>query len=244
MKHTYTIKGMTCGGCVKSVKKALEQVDGVSAAEVSLTPPEATIEMNRVVDEGLLEKAVAAAGSYKLITNKHEAASASLDAVQDDAKSFWEQYKPLLILVGLLLLVSVTVAIGEENGFYLGMRTFMAGFFLSFSFFKLLDLRGFAGAYSGYDLLASVWLPYAFMYPFIELVLGLAYTSGMYPTYVNAATIIVMGFSSIGVIRSVLHKREIRCACLGTVFNLPMSTVTIIEDTGMVAMAAAMLVMN
>jgi hypothetical protein len=50
-----------------------------------------------------------------------------------------------------------------------------------------------------------------------------------------------MGFSSIGVIQSVVNKRQIRCACLGAVFNLPMSTVTIIEDLLMVAMSVLML---
>jgi hypothetical protein len=55
-------------------------------------------------------------------------------------------------------------------------------------------------------------------------------------------TIIVMGFSSLGVVRAVMNKQKIRCACLGAVFNLPMSTITIIEDLLMVAMAAWMLV--
>lgn len=51
-----------------------------------------------------------------------------------------------------------------------------------------------------------------------------------------------MGFSSIGVIQSVLNKKTIQCACLGAVFNLPMSTVTIVEDLLMVVMAGIMLV--
>jgi len=51
-----------------------------------------------------------------------------------------------------------------------------------------------------------------------------------------------MGFSSLGVIQSVLDKKKIRCACLGAFFKLPMSTVTIIEDLLMVAMAVFMLV--
>ncbi len=52
-----------------------------------------------------------------------------------------------------------------------------------------------------------------------------------------------MGFSSIGVIRAVLDNKKIRCACLGTVFNLPMSTITIIEDLAMVIMALIMIVL-
>lgn len=79
------------------------------------------------------------------------------------------------------------------------------------------------------------------MYPFIELVLGAAYIAGIQPTAVNLTTLVVMSISSIGVVQSVLQKRRIRCACLGTVFNLPMSTVTLVEDGLMIVMAAAAL---
>ncbi len=57
---------------------------------------------------------------------------------------------------------------------------------------------------------------------------------------VNIA-IIILGVSSIGVIKSNLAKQKIQCACLGSVFNLPMSTVTIVEDLLMVVMAELML---
>ena len=50
-----------------------------------------------------------------------------------------------------------------------------------------------------------------------------------------------MSFSAIGVIRAVVGRTQIQCACLGTVFNLPMSTVTIVEDVGMVVMAIVMI---
>jgi hypothetical protein len=52
---------------------------------------------------------------------------------------------------------------------------------------------------------------------------------------------VVMSLSIIGVLESVFNHRKIRCACLGTVFNLPMSTVTIIEDALMIAMSGWML---
>lgn len=51
-----------------------------------------------------------------------------------------------------------------------------------------------------------------------------------------------MGVSIIGVIQSVVQKRQIKCACLGIGFNLPMSTVTIVEDALMIAMAVFMLI--
>jgi hypothetical protein len=91
--------------------------------------------------------------------------------------------------------------------------------------------------------LALRWRTYGLVYPFLELALGIAYIVNFQPFLTNLFTILLMGFSSIGVIKSVLAKRKIRCACLGTVFNLPMSTVTIVEDLLMAGMAAAALFM-
>jgi hypothetical protein len=93
-----------------------------------------------------------------------------------------------------------------------------------------------------YDVLAKKWATYGLIYPFIELALGTAYLLGFRPMLVNAITLFVMVFSSIGVILAVMNKQKIRCACLGAVFNLPMSTVTVIEDLLMAAMAAWMLI--
>jgi hypothetical protein len=50
-----------------------------------------------------------------------------------------------------------------------------------------------------------------------------------------------MTVSIIGVLQSVFNKRKIKCACLGAVFNLPMSTITIIEDLLMIGMSGTML---
>jgi hypothetical protein len=117
----------------------------------------------------------------------------------------------------------------------------MAGFFLSFFYFKLINLQGFADSYRMYDIVAKRIRAWGLIYPFVELALGIAYVINYSPTITNWATIIIMGISSIGVIESVVNKKKIRCACLGAVFNLPMSTITIIEDLLMVAMAGAML---
>jgi hypothetical protein len=75
----------------------------------------------------------------------------------------------------------------------------------------------------------------------VELALGVAYLSNVNPFLTHWITIIVMSFSAVGVMQAVSRGNRIQCACLGTVFNLPMSTVTIVEDVGMVAMAVAML---
>jgi uncharacterized membrane protein YphA (DoxX/SURF4 family) len=121
------------------------------------------------------------------------------------------------------------------------MEHFMAGFFLVFSFFKMLNLQGFAETYSTYDIVAKKWNGWGYVYAFIELALGIAFLIGFNPLITNGVTFVVMSLSIIGVLQSVMNKRKIRCACLGAVFNLPMSTVTIIEDALMIAMSFIML---
>lgn len=152
-------------------------------------------------------------------------------------------YRPLIILLAYLLAVSGSV-LHAAGGWdtMLAMRLFMGGFFIAFSFFKMLDLRGFADAYRGYDLVAKAWPGYGMIYPFIEFGLGLAYLGNVNPAVVSAITAAVMAISLIGVLRAVLSKTAIRCACLGTVFQLPMSTVTIVEDGLMLAMSVFMLI--
>jgi hypothetical protein len=49
-------------------------------------------------------------------------------------------------------------------------------------------------------------------------------------------------FRTVALVRTLLAGRKIRCACLGAVFNLPMSYVTLAEDALMAAKAAVMLV--
>lgn len=137
------------------------------------------------------------------------------------------------------------------NNFYAGemhwstwMNQFMAGFFLVFSAFKLLNIKGFAEGYAAYDWLARKWNFYGFIYPFLELGLGILYLGTWLHNATLVATIIIMGFSSLGVIESMLKKQKIRCACLGTVLNVPLSSITLIEDLTMVLLASLSLFMS
>jgi hypothetical protein len=104
-----------------------------------------------------------------------------------------------------------------------------------------LDLKGFAESYATYDIIAKKWAGWGYVYAFAELGLGIAFLTGWEPLLTNGITFVVMSVSIIGVLQSVLSRRKIRCACLGAVFNLPMSTITILEDALMIAMSAAML---
>lgn len=161
-----------------------------------------------------------------------------------EPKKNLQTYWPL-ILVALFISGGTLLVLGANARweFGLAMRTFMGLFFVVFSFFKFLDLTGFANAYRGYDWIAQKIPSYGYVYPFIELGLGGCYLLNLFPLTLNWITLVVMSISICGVVDSVLNKRKIKCACLGTGFNLPMSQVTIIEDGLMIAMAAAMIIL-
>ena len=239
MTHTYKIEGMTCGNCVAKVKSHLLMLPDVESAEVTLNPPKAVIGMSGHIAKDTLQEAVEKAGPYTIQPDESDESHAS----PESGTSWFATYKPLILIFGFITGISLIASFNTGFTVMTWMNIFMASFFIAFSFFKFLNLKGFAESYSSYDLFAKRIPVYGYIYPFIELALGVAYLVGFHLVVTNAATVAVMGFSSIGVIQSVLAKQRIQCACLGTVFNLPMSTVTIVEDLLMVAMAGTMLVL-
>lgn len=244
MTHTYNITGMTCNGCVAKVKSSLLKLGDITEAEVQLTAPQATISMQKHIPVLVLQNALSGAGNYTIterdggMKNHHSTAAASTETI-----SWLATYRPIL-LIGAYITGATLLIETVSGGFNWErwMQHFMAGFFLVFSFFKLLNLKGFADSYATYDIVAKKWAGWGYVYAFLELALGIAYLLNFQPLATNIVTFAVMSISIIGVLQSVLNKRKIQCACLGAVFNLPMSTVTIIEDALMIGMSLLMLI--
>ena len=163
---TYGLTGLHCGACVKKVSQALEPLAG--SVEVSLSPMQVTL-TDPTADESTIKKIVEAAGSYELLSGS---TVGQLPAHASSQAGWLQTYKPLLLIAAYILIASVLLQVGLVGMASLNsmetMRYFMAGFFLVFSFFKLLDLNAFADAYSGYDLLASRWRNWGLIYPFFE----------------------------------------------------------------------------
>lgn len=239
MKHNYHVTGMTCASCEKKVKAALAIVPGVKNIEIDRNSQTVTVSMNAHIATTTLQQALYEYPKYQLT----DTIVPPVTGIAEEEPGSWLAiYRPLLLVFGYIILVTLMTAIsyGSWDLMHL-MRVFMAGFFLVFSFFKMLNLQGFADSYSMYDIVAKRFRAWGYVYPFVELALGIAFSVNFYPVVTNSITLLVMLVSIVGVLQSVFNKRKIRCACLGAVFNLPMSTVTIIEDLLMIGMSAAML---
>jgi copper chaperone CopZ len=246
---TYTVTGLTCNGCVARTLKVLQTFD--PDAQVALNPPSATL---TATDLSTINHALAGVGHYALLEPTQalssQAAQTSAVLVPTPAISpspsveLWlTTYTPLLLISGFITVLTTLEFLRSPNSNgETWMMDFMAGFFLVFGFFKLLNLRAFARNFKAYDLAAMAIPGYAITYPFIELGLGVAYLMRWNPLVTNSITIIVMSIGALSVLQALRQKKQIDCACLGTVFKLPMSTVTLVEDLLMLVMAVVMLI--
>jgi len=241
MTHTYQLTGVTCGSCVAKVTGAFSQIAGVEAVKISADFQNADIQMSRHIPLGELQAALKNYPEYQ-IAELATKPSASRETKEDTERNFWQTYKPVLLIFAYITGATLLIEYAAGNFDWMRwMRHFMAGFFLVFSFFKLLDVPGFAMSYSSYDIIARRWSGWGFAYPFVELGLGLLFLLNFNPMITNSLALLVMGMSLIGVVQSLLAKRKFQCACLGAVFNLPMSRITLFEDALMILMSGAML---
>lgn len=153
-----------------------------------------------------------------------------------------KDFLPLIVIFCFVIVLTLlnSYVIGNFDAHTL-MNSFMGFFFIIFGLFKIINLSKFAIAYAMYDLIAMRSTAYSYIYPFIELGLGIAYLSRVYPTFVNAFTAIIMLVSATGVAKALNKGPSITCACLGAVFKVPMTYVTLAEDLLMAGMALIML---
>ena len=231
----YQINGMHCMGCVSKVEKAFLSHNQIVEADVNLEKSRVKLNMIDLLQLHEIKSILENVGEYEVLeihdqTNTKEIKISS--------------YKPLLLVIGFILLISLLSSYKTSFQLMNWMTNFMGGFFIAFSFFKFLDLNGFSNSFASYDIIAKKWTAYGKIYPFIELGLGVAYLLALQSAITNTICILILTASTIGVVKAVLGKKQIQCACLGTVFNLPMSTVTIIENFTMISMAIFSLVFD
>ncbi len=147
----------------------------------------------------------------------------------------WKNYIPLIVIVSMIMISSLVSSLGKQPTYF--VLYFMTGFFLVFSGFKLMDLKGFARGYSTYDLLAQKWFGYGYIYPFLEFVFGLLMLSGIHTPTLLWTEFVVMAFSGAGVAIKLAKGEEFQCACLGTFLKVPLTKITLIENFGMALLA-------
>ena len=229
MKQTFYIDGITCMSCVARLKEFYIEKPGVSEVEIEKESGKITLSTNQRLTEATLSEGLAE--KYTLRASRIFSEKAEV--------SKWKQLYPLYLIGAYLFAFSgyrwATSSLEDA------MLDFMGGFFLVFSFFKFLDLKGFAPSFAMYDPIAKKLPFYGKVYPFLEVILGALFIARFEVQILLYITLVILGSTTLGVIRSLLDKRQIQCACLGTALKLPMTEATFIENAVMLAMTFYML---
>ena len=232
---------MTCSGCAATVEERLSKVQGITGVKVDLAKQEATVVMSGHVATDLIQQALR--GTKYSITNDGGNEAAIISSADEPAAL--SAYLPVFLIFGYITTVTVVIQLTRAQfNFSEWMSHFMAGFFLTFSFFKLLDIPAFAASYSSYDIIARRWFGYGYIYPFLELALGFGFLLPQLQGVCSGAAFILMSVSIAGVITGMLRKQAFQCACLGGIFKLPLSRITLFEDALMIFMSAWMILMS
>ena len=236
MKSILQISGMTCEGCKSSVEAKISSLDGVDNVQVDLTRGEAVIHSKNPVSLSLIKETLPP--KYSLINEQDINLDTHGEATIKGSKI--KQLKPLFIILGYIFIASILLNYQNWNSSN-AMLDFMGLFYIIFSFFKILDIKGFSMSFRMYDPLAKHAHIYAYIYPFIEVILGMMFLFRFEVNIALILTVIVLGITTIGVTQTLLNKRSIKCACLGTTLNLPMTEATFIENALMIIMAFSLI---
>jgi copper chaperone CopZ len=244
MKKTYIITGMTCDSCKSTINQSLNKLQEIEAVEIDRAKGEAVILMAGAIDVSKLQNALPSKFhiSEKVTDNFSEPENPSNIQIEND-KSKLQQLKPLILILTYISVASIMINYKNWNSNE-AMLDFMGLFYIVFSFFKMLDLKGFPESFRMYDPLAKRLPIYGWIYPFIETGLGIMLLMRYEVKIALIITLLVLGITTIGVTKTLLDKKSIKCACLGTVLKLPMTEATFIENFIMIVMAISMLMKN
>ena len=233
MKSIFKISGMTCNGCKLSVEDKLNSLDGVDKAYVDLTKGEAIVHSKSPISFSLISDSLPP--KYKVTRAENSQNNETIKV------SKFKQLKPLFIILAYISITSLLLNFKNWNSTN-AMLDFMGLFYIIFSFFKILDIKGFSISFRMYDPLAKRVPLYGAIYPFIEILLGIMFLTRIEVELAIILTIIVLGITTVGVTQTLLNKKSISCACLGTTLKLPMTEATFIENALMIIMAFSLII--
>ena len=228
MKSIFKISGMTCNGCKLSVEDKLSSLDGVDKAHVDLTKGEAIVHSKNPISFSLISDSLPPKYKVTRTVNSQNNETIKVSKIK--------QLKPLFIILAYISITSLLLNFKNWDSTN-AMLDFMGLFYIIFSFFKILDIKGFSISFRMYDPLAKKVPLYGIIYPFIEILLGIMFLTRIEVELAIILTIIVLGITTVGVTQTLLNKKSISCACLGTTLKLPMTEATFIENALMIIMA-------
>lgn len=256
MTNTYQTHNTTCQSCLKTIKTKLEKLGSVQAIEIIADKKQIKITSSKHISLKDLNQSLT--DTKYTLSDVLEDSKAEIKAEKAGSKEVkkykFSDFLPLGVLLDYIFIGAVIITWISGNhtsfsdlltfDFWMHWMQIMMGLWFSlFAMFKLFNLRGFAEGYSTYDLISQKWFGWGFVYPFVELGLGVVFLLGIWLEFVLPFSLVLMLVSGAGVAIKLAKKEQFECACLGTIFKLPLTKISLFENLFMAMMAVVMMVL-
>ena len=154
------------------------------------------------------------------------------------------EYIKLIVVLAFITFSSWLLSMWHGLTLMTYLESFMGIFFIVFALFKYMNLDEFAHGIRDYVGLENIDLKVAKQYPAVQTGLGILYVLGVTSIVLDVVVLLWSSYSALVVYRTIKQKKKVHCMCLGNVIKLPLSTTSFVEDFGMAAMAAVMIVLR
>jgi glutaredoxin len=156
-------------------------------------------------------------------------------------------YFPVMAVFGVAALLACSISYPFAS--LINVETLMMHFIglsmIMLGLLKLQNIEGFVNGFLGYDLLAKRYVPYAFTYPYAEILGGLLMVAGTLSVISIPIMLFIGGIGGVSVFKAVyIDKRELKCACVGGDSNVPLGFVSFSENAVMFGAGIWMLVLQ
>ncbi len=151
-----------------------------------------------------------------------------------------ETYQPIIAIFSVTLGMAIATQslLGEAFSVIRTVELFIAFSMCALGIQKLRDLQSYATGFVQYDLLAQRYVPYAYVYAFIETIGGVMMISGWLPWLVAPVVLVATTIGAVSIIKAVyIEKRDLDCACVGGNSSVPLGFISLTENLMMMAMA-------
>jgi len=163
---------------------------------------------------------------------------------KDSSKKNKASYQPVvaIFLTAFLMALALNWQLKQDFNLIKILTSFIALSMCILAIFKLRDLESFSLQFISYDLLAQKYVPYAYIYPFIEALAGILMLGHVLIYLAAPGALFIGGIGAISVFKAVyIDKKDIKCACVGGDSNVPLGFISLTENIMMIFIAIWML---
>ena len=232
--YSFGIKGMKCNSCVQEISSLLGASGELYEIDVNLQSRTLHFQSHKSVSLSDLNSLLRVGSSKMYEVFKVAPIEEKLQFFNGKIRTYWPLILLFLLSAGLPFLMRSK---NHNPNLETWMCDFMGVTLVALSYFKLVDIKSFSAGFATYDPLAGKFPVYARIYPFLELISGIYFLMGNPSKLVYFLTSLFLGITTVGVFKELRKGKKIQCACMGSYFKLPLTTVTIFENSLMISMS-------